>query len=63
MQMHATATKAPTTTNPRPLTSEEDVLRHWNSSWRDTAFGRAEHYRRCPQTSHRRCGNTPGGAR
>ncbi|GAA2608208.1 hypothetical protein GCM10010399_43820 [Dactylosporangium fulvum] len=43
--------------------TEEDTLRRYNSGWRDTAFGRAEHYRRCPASSHRRCTNTPGEPR
>lgn len=52
---HRTATGPSNATEPRPLATDEDVLRRYNPGWRDTAFGRAEHYRRCPQSSHRRC--------
>lgn len=61
LQTHAKASTPPTATEARPLVTDEDVLRRWNSSWRDTAFGRAEHYRTCPASSHRRCGNVPAG--
>jgi hypothetical protein len=61
LRQHASGTTASTATEPQPLTSDEDVLRRYNSSWRDTAFGRTEHYRRCPKPSHRRCTSTPTG--
>ncbi|WP_344613278.1 hypothetical protein [Dactylosporangium salmoneum] len=51
-----------TTSPPASATAvvpEEDWLRTYNGSWRDTAYGRAEHYRRCPESSHRRCTTTP----
>lgn len=37
--------------------TEEDVLRRYNSSWRDTAFGRRFHRETCTKTSHRTCGD------
>ncbi len=36
-------------------TNDEDYLRRWNSSWRDTAFGRRRHLEACTRTTHREC--------
>ncbi len=46
-----TATTSTTTT-----VTEEDTLRAYNRTGRDTAAGRADHFATCPETSHARCG-------
>lgn len=46
---------APPSTSTITVT-EEDILRAYARTWRDTAVGRADHAAACPNTSHRDCG-------
>lgn len=49
-----------TTTPPASATAavtEEDYLRRWNGSWRDTAFGRLRHAETCTRSRHHDCGD------
>lgn len=46
---------ANTTSTATAVITEEDILRAYNRSWRDTAFGRRLHRETCPNTTHRNC--------
>jgi hypothetical protein len=54
LSTHRTAGTSSTAT---AVTTEEDILRAYNRSWRDTAFGRHHHLETCPRTAHRACGD------
>jgi len=53
MQTQHTADTATTTT----VVTEEDWLRAYNRSWRDTAFGRRRHLDTCAKATHHSCGD------
>lgn len=55
LRANGTATAPSTAT---AVVTEEDWLRAYNSSWRDTAFGRRRHLETCPRVTHRGCGDS-----
>jgi hypothetical protein len=54
LSTHGTATPPASAT---AVVTEEDVLRRWHTSWRDTAVGRRRHLETCDKTTHHACGD------